>query len=156
VLIDRRARALAAAIIEEVVRTAAAEGVKLEKVPGLVDVRLMTRDGNASTLGRALGSVLGTVSCHAVLLGMGLRYRRLRSSMLAAIERSRPAAVDFLNGEVVERAERRGLSVPVNRAAVEIVHEIAAGQRRSSWQELHGLYERTRGTTPNAATQGDS
>lgn len=143
-LLDRKARALASEIIDEVVNTAQAEGVRLEKVPGLVDVRLMASSGHSSALGRALGAV----SCHTVLLGMGLRYRRLRSSMLAAIERSRPPAVDFLNGEVVDCAARHGASVPVNQAAVAAVHEIAAGQRRSSWSELHGLYQRTRGARP--------
>jgi 2-dehydropantoate 2-reductase len=143
-LFDRRARSLASEIIDEVVSTAQASGVQLEKVPGLVDVRLMARGGHPSALGRAWG----TVSCHAVLLGMGLRYRRLRSSMLAAIERARPPAVDFLNGEVVHHADRHGLSVPVNRASLELVHEIAAGRRRSSWAELYGLYQRTRGQKP--------
>lgn len=139
-LLDRRARALASEIIDEVVTTAQASGVQLEKVPGLVDVRLMASSGHTSPLGRALGSV----ACHTVLLGMGLRYRRLRSSMLAAIERARPPAVDFLNGEVVNSADRHGVSVPVNRAALESVHDIAAGRRRSSWAELHEVYRRTR------------
>jgi 2-dehydropantoate 2-reductase len=146
-LLDRKARILASEIIDEVVTTAHAEGIELEKVPGLVDVRLMARTAASSALRRSLG----TVSCHAVLLGMGVRYRRLRSSMLAAIERARPAAVGFLNGEVVQRAERRGSSVPVNRAAIDVVQEIAAGQRRSSWAELHGLYRRTRASRSPAA-----
>jgi 2-dehydropantoate 2-reductase len=147
-LVDRRARALASEIIDEVVTTARTSGVTLEKVPGLLDVRLLARSVHSSALGRALG----TVSCHTVLLGMGLRYRRLRSSMLAAIERSKPAAVDFLNGEVVACADQYGGTVPVNRAAVDLVHEIAAGRRRSSWSELHDLYRRTRGPAGAPAT----
>ena len=44
---------------------------------------------------------------------VGLRYRRMRSSMLAAIERKRTPAIDFLNGEVVIRgAEAADVSLP--------------------------------------------
>jgi len=138
-LLNHRARSLASEIINEVVQVAQAEGVRLEKVPGIVDVRRM-----ALSTAHGPARLFAKLACHALLLGMGLRYRRLRSSMLAAIERSRPAAVGFLNGEVVERAERHGLSVPINRAAVEAVLDVAAGRRKPSWVELGSFYQRTR------------
>jgi 2-dehydropantoate 2-reductase len=55
----------------------------------------------------------GLFAKHALLLAVGARYRRLRSSMLAAIERGRPPAVDFLNGEVVQRGAALGVPTPV-------------------------------------------
>jgi 2-dehydropantoate 2-reductase len=69
---------------------------------------------------------------HALLLAVGLRYRRMRSSMLAAIERGRTPAIDFLNGEVVARGARRGVPTPINRTICDAVWAIARGEQRSS------------------------
>jgi len=52
------------------------------------------------------------VAKHALLMAVGFRYRRMRSSMLGAIERGRVPAVDFLNGEVVERGKKHGIATP--------------------------------------------
>jgi 2-dehydropantoate 2-reductase len=81
---------------------------------------------------------------HTLLLAVGARYRRLRSSMLAAIERGRPPAVEFLNGEVISRAEQHGLAAPINRAARDLVWSIARGEAEASHSTLRALYERTR------------
>jgi 2-dehydropantoate 2-reductase len=67
-----------------------------------------------------------------LLIAVGLRYRRMRSSMLAAIERGRTPAIDFLNGEVVTRARTHGIDVPVNTKVVETVWAIARGAESSS------------------------
>jgi 2-dehydropantoate 2-reductase len=64
--------------------------------------------------------------------------------MLAAIERGRPPAVDFLNGEVVERGERHGIATPVSRAARDCVWQIARREQASSLVTLAELYRRTR------------
>ena len=66
---------------------------------------------------------------HALLLAVGLRYRRMRSSMLAAIERGRTPAIDFLNGEVVTRGKKHGIATPLNDKIVETVWAIAKGTR---------------------------
>jgi 2-dehydropantoate 2-reductase len=133
------ARRLALEIMTEVVHVARCEGVRLEKVAGTIDLDwLALRELNRKN------SDLGLFARHAVLFSAGIRYRKLRSSMLAAIERGRPPAVDFLNGEVVERGERHGLAANVNRAAAEFVWQIARGERRPSHQSLKALYDRTR------------
>jgi 2-dehydropantoate 2-reductase len=64
--------------------------------------------------------------------------------MLAAIERGRPPAIDFLNGEIVRRASRHGIPVPVNSAARDWVWAIARGERQASPESLRALYEATR------------
>jgi 2-dehydropantoate 2-reductase len=73
---------------------------------------------------------------HALLLAVGLRYRRMRSSMLAAIERGRTPAIDFLNGEVVSRGIRHGIATPVNARIVDTVWKIAKGELPSSRDTL--------------------
>ena len=67
---------------------ARAEGVRVEKVASTVDLEWLTLGESEQ---RAGGS-LSLVARHVMLMAIGARYRRLRSSMLAAIERgaSRP------------------------------------------------------------------
>jgi 2-dehydropantoate 2-reductase len=137
----RRYRRLALEVMTEVVAVARREGVRLEKVAGTLDLEwiALTDGERASRLGSA-----GLTAKHTLLLGVGLRYRRMRSSMLAAIERGRPPAIDFLNGEVVSRAARHGLEVPVNQRVVETVWAIARGRETSSRALLDRLFEETR------------
>jgi 2-dehydropantoate 2-reductase len=77
---------------------------------------------------------------HGVALGIGTRYRWLRSSMLRAIERGRTPAVDFLNGEVTSRAIGLGIPTPVNAAALDYVWSIARGERRAEVATLEALH----------------
>ena len=128
----RRYRRLALEAMTECVQVARAEGVNLEKVAGTLDldwIALSDADKQAA------GSVSLTTK-HALLLAVGLRYRRMRSSMLAAIERGRTPAIDFLNGEVVTRGAKHGVPTPVNARIVETVWAIAKGEQTSSRETL--------------------
>lgn len=125
----RRYRRLALEVMSEAVAVAKHEGVRLEKVSGTLDLEwvALTDADRAARVGSA-----ALTAKHALLLAVGLRYRRMRSSMLAAIERGRTPAIDFLNGEVVSRARLHGLPAPVNAKVVETVWAIAHGEARSS------------------------
>jgi 2-dehydropantoate 2-reductase len=137
---QRHVRRLALEIMTEVVQVARAEQVRLEKVSGTLDLEwIALTDAERSAAGSP-----GLVAKHTLLLAVGARYRRLRSSMLAAIERGRTPAVDFLNGEVVQRAEQHGIPVPVNRAARARVWEIAKGRARACPESLRALHDETR------------
>lgn len=136
----RHVRRLALEIMTEVVHVARAQRVRIEKVAGTLDLEWI-----ALTESELLASASpNLVAKHGLLLAVGARYRRLRSSMLAAIERGRPPAVDYLNGEVVDRAERLGIPAPINTAARELVWQIARGEVRPSHATLRALYDRTR------------
>lgn len=139
-LTHRFVRRLGLEIMTEAVDVARAEGVRLQKVAGTLDLETLALTEAEK---RASGSA-ALVGKHAVLLAVGARYRRLRSSMLAAIERGRRPAVDFLNGEIVTRAERHGVDAPVNACACRTVHQIAAGERRPGMDLLRSVYDRTR------------
>jgi 2-dehydropantoate 2-reductase len=128
----RRYRRLALDAMTECVDVARAEGVRLEKVAGTLDLEWIALTEADRT---ARGSAALTAK-HALLLAVGLRYRRMRSSMLAAIERGRTPAIDFLNGEIVARGKQRGVPTPVNARIVEYVWEIAKGRRKSSRETL--------------------
>jgi 2-dehydropantoate 2-reductase len=135
----RFVRRLGLDIMSEAVAVSRTANVRLERVAGAVDL-----DWLELTDAERAKPQLGLAAKHAVLIAAGLRYRRLRSSMLAAIERGRPPAVDFLNGEVVDRGVAAGIDVKVNRAARDWVWQIARGESRSSLDALRALYAQTR------------
>lgn len=131
----RFVRRLALEIMSEVVAVARAEGVTLEPVSGTLDLDWMAlTEGERSSKGSA-----GLVAKHSLLLAVGARYRRLRSSMLSAIERGGEPAVDYLNGEIVVRGHRHGVETPFNAACQQRVHAIARGELRSSVQTVRQL-----------------
>lgn len=133
-MMHRFVRRLALEVMTEAVHVARAEGVRLQKVSGTIDL-----DWIALTESERRGATPSLVAKHSLLLAVGARYRRLRSSMLAAIERGRTPAVDFLNGEVVDRGRARGVPAPVNAAARDLVHAIARGERRPGLDTLREL-----------------
>ncbi len=125
-MVQRTVRRLALEIMTEAVRVAKREGVRLEKVSGTIDLEWIALTPSEE---RALGSP-SLVAKHGLLLAVGTRYRRMRSSMLSAISRGRTPAVDYLNGEIVAAGERHGVPTPFNRRATELVHALARGDRR--------------------------
>jgi 2-dehydropantoate 2-reductase len=128
----RRYRRLALDIMTEAVEVARAEGIELEKVAGTLDLAWVALSP-ADKVARASASLTAK---HMLLLAVGLRYRRMRSSMLAAIERKRTPAIDYLNGEVITRAKRHHMAAPVNERIVETVWKIAKGELASSRDTL--------------------
>jgi 2-dehydropantoate 2-reductase len=136
----RHVRRLALEIMTEVVDVARALGVRLEKVSGTLDLDWIA----LTEADRASSGSTSLVAKHALLLAVGARYRRLRSSMLAAIERGRPPPIEFLNGEVVMRGAELGIATPVNAAIRDQVLAIARAEVRPSMALLRAFYERTR------------
>lgn len=136
----RHVRRLALEVMTEVVAVARALGVRLEKVAGTIDLEWIA----LTDAERASAGSPSLFTKHALLLAVGARYRRLRSSMLAAIERGRPPAVDFLNGEVVTRGASLSVPTPVNAAVREQVLAIAAGKAKPSHDLLRSLFQQTR------------
>jgi 2-dehydropantoate 2-reductase len=124
----------------ETVAVARRCGVRLEKVSGTLDLNWIALTP-ADVSGPGSPSLLAK---HALLLAVGAKYRRLRSSMLIAIERGREPAVDFLNGEVVRRARELDIPVPVNQRIEQLVGAIWRREQRPGLALLRTLYEETR------------
>jgi 2-dehydropantoate 2-reductase len=135
----RHVRRLGLELMTEVVLVAQREGVHLEKVSGTLDLSWIALTEEEKY---AAGSP-SLVAKHGLLLAVGFRFRRMKSSMLSAIERGRTPAVDFLNGEVVDRARERGLRVPVNTIVRDTVWAIAAGKKRPGMDLLREIYDAT-------------
>ena len=131
----RFVRRLALEIMSEVVAVARAERVKLEKVSGTIDLDWIALTPEER---KSRGSA-SLVAKHSMLLAVGARYRRMRSSMLAAIERGRTPAVDFLNGEVVTHGARHGIATPVNAECQRMIHALAKKEFEPGFPLLHRL-----------------
>ena len=64
-----------------------------------------------------------------IILFIGYKYRKLKSSGLQSLERGKPTEVEFLNGYIAEHALLSGVEVPVNSYIVTIIHQIEQGRR---------------------------
>ncbi len=136
---NRFVRRLALEIMTEVVEVSRAEEIRLEKVSGTIDLDwiALTEEEKA-----AAGSP-GLFAKHSLLLAVGLRFRRMRSSMLSAIERGRPPAIDYLNGEITARGKKHGIATPVNDVVQRTVWELARGERKMGVPLLRAIFEET-------------
>ena len=130
-----RVRRLALSVISEVMDVAAALGVALEPVGGTLDLQrlylpLSRRDGGFNP---------SAILKHAIIGLVGLKYRKLKSSMLQSLERGHEPEINFLNGYVVERGREKGVSTPVNAALTTMVQQIARGERQIRPRNLEEL-----------------
>ncbi|MBN1947036.1 MAG: 2-dehydropantoate 2-reductase [Bradymonadales bacterium] len=117
---EKRVRRAFLAIYSEVVNTAWAQGIKLEKVAA--NPKLLYLKPNAGRLTRYLKDKL--------VCQVGKRYGQLKSSSLQSLERGRPTEIDFLNGYVVHKAEEAGLKVPLNTTLVRLIKELESQKRQ--------------------------
>ncbi len=138
-LSHRPVRRLALEVFAEVAAVAAASGVRVQPVGGTLDIDKIAI--NEAERHLAFGSPALAYK-HSVLLAVGFKYRRLRSSMLYALERGRPPEIDFLNGEIVRRGAALGVPTPVNAALVATVREIEARRVTSAVAVLRALHDR--------------
>jgi len=126
------ARNLALAVMREAVAVSRAEGIELEPIGGTFDLNWL-----ANPTARWSGPAHW--QRHAMLILVGFKYRKLRSSMLSAIERGRPPAVDFLNGEVVTLGSVHEIPTPINGEVAQLIHTIAEGKTQSDPSHLQRL-----------------
>jgi 2-dehydropantoate 2-reductase len=145
----RFARRLGLEVMSEAVAVARRRGIRLEKVSGTLDLNWVALTP-ADVAGPGSPTLLAK---HALLLAVGAKYRRLRSSMLVAIERGREPAVDFLNGEVVRAGAALGVPTPVNQRVQDCIHAIARRQLHPGVALLRRLYDESRTAAYTAVEQ---
>jgi len=135
------ARELAFEVMGEAVNVARASSIKLERLPGTLPLQWLTTSGHE---GAGLKSAARSWAQHTAALGLGAKYRRLRSSMLRAIERGHAPAIEFLNGEIVARGRALGVKTPINERARDLVWAISRGERTPAHETLRAFYDETR------------
>jgi 2-dehydropantoate 2-reductase len=136
----RFVRRMALELMTEAVQVARKEGVRLEKVSGTIDLDWIALGAEE----RKMSGSPSLLAKHSLLLAVGFRFRRMRSSMLSAIERGRTPAVDFLNGEIARRGARHGVPTPMNARVRDAVWAIARGETTPGLPALRGLFDETR------------
>jgi len=129
---NSQVRRLALEVFAEVAEVARREGIVMEPVAGTLNIAKIAIN-DRERLARLAPTLLMK---HALLLAIGFKFRRMRSSMLYALERGRPIEIDYLNGEIVARGERLNVPIVVNRALVGMVRAIQQKQEFSSPQTL--------------------
>jgi 2-dehydropantoate 2-reductase len=126
-LLRTKARGLALALMRECAQVARAANITMEPVTKVDLGKLAAARSDRK---------FAQIAQHALLLVAGTRYRKLRSSMLAAMERGREPAIDYINGEVVRLGRKHGVATPYNQAAITVVWEIFRGELRAGPQAL--------------------
>jgi 2-dehydropantoate 2-reductase len=134
----RHVRRLVLELWAEVVQVARGSGVRMAQVGGTLDVEKLAL--TPAERHAALGSPALAFK-HSILLAVGMKFRRMRSSMLVALERGRMPEIDYLNGEVVSRGLALGVPTPVNTRLCDEVRRIAEGRSSPSMLHLRRLYE---------------
>jgi len=118
-LIIRKVRKIFIEIIRESLAVAEKMKINIEVFGGRLDFKkFIDGDGFLSDLRR-----------HMIILFIGYKYRKLKSSGLQSLERGKPTEVEFLNGYIAEHALLSGVEVPVNSYIVTIIHQIEQGRR---------------------------
>jgi 2-dehydropantoate 2-reductase len=121
-------RRLALELFAEVAQVAHLEGIKMRPVAGTLDISSIAMNAREKNSRFALSLLVK----HALLLAVGFKFRRMRSSMLYALERGRPIEIEYLNGEVAQRGKRLGFATPINDGIVKAVRDIQKKKLASS------------------------
>lgn len=130
-LSDARLRRLCLRAYAEVVDTAEAHGITLERIaanPKLLYLKPGT--GGLQALIKDL-----------IVRYVGRKYGRVKASMLQSLERGRKTEIDFLNGYAVRKAAEVGIAAPVNAALTTLIQEIEDGTRQISKENIADLLQ---------------
>jgi 2-dehydropantoate 2-reductase len=104
-------------LVAEVIMTAEACGVKVEKFEGVVD----------PTVFKAIDEG-GIERCMQILDMMAAVAGNIYPGPLQDIEKGLKTEVDYITGYCVDRAREEGVLVPINTRACEIIRQMESGQ----------------------------
>lgn len=121
-LIRRKLRNIFIGVIREAVSVGKAKGVDIEKYAEKLDFYDFA-DRNTR---------LVNFKKHLLILIIGMKYRKLRSSSLQSLQTGRKTEIDFLNGYIADNARKNGIDTPLNNYLVRLVKEIEDEKRSIS------------------------
>jgi 2-dehydropantoate 2-reductase len=130
-------RRLALLIASEVIDVAKSLGISMEPVGETLEMERIYLPIDR----RHIGFGWDIFVRHIIMLVVGIKFRRLKSSMLQSLERGRPAEIEFMNGYVAQKGEQSGVPTPINTALTSMVREIDSGQRQIDPQNLDELIQ---------------
>ena len=129
---DRRLRRVVAASMRETVRVGVARGIRFGSLQGLGDRRLRFFARLPLTLAQVLPWSMRVRMGDVPNLG----------STQQSLRRGQLTEVDYLNGAVVREADAAGRDAPVNRALVELVHEVERGRASLPTERVLAVLDR--------------
>jgi 2-dehydropantoate 2-reductase len=118
-LMIRKVRNIFIEIIREEVNLAEKMNIKIEVFGGKLDFKKFVNGGG----------LIQEMRRHLILMIIGYRYRKLKSSGLQSLERGKLTEADFLNGYIVRNGELFGAQVPVNTMILTMLHQIEQKKR---------------------------
>lgn len=116
-LIRLKIRRIFIGVIREAMEVAEKMNIKVEPYSGKINYYKFT--GNLSPW--------AFFRIHSLILIIGLKYRRLKSSSLQSVERGKPTEIDWFNGYIVRNAAKFGIEAGINKELVRIVKSIEKG-----------------------------
>jgi 2-dehydropantoate 2-reductase len=134
----RFVRRLVLEIWTEIAAVARASGVRMAPLGGTLDIEKLAL--TPSERRAPIGSP-ALAWKHSLIVAVGVKYRRMRSSMLIALERGRTPEIDFLNGEIVRRGRALGVPVEVNEKLVLAVKALVDRRETPSLALLRKIYD---------------
>jgi len=66
---------------------------------------------------------------HLIILAVGMKYRKLKSSSLQSLERGKATEINYFNGYIVRKGKDHRVEAPLNQILVNMVREIEEGKR---------------------------
>jgi 2-dehydropantoate 2-reductase len=137
--------ALSVKLVREGVEVARRCHIELDH--GFYGLRLssLRRDRNTALIALLQGMMPGLIGrspekVARVVLRLAARSQRgdlpVRGSLWQSLAKGRSTEIDYLNGEVVRRAQQLGIAAPYNTRIVEAVHLAERSRKVSSLQEL--------------------
>ncbi len=116
----KKARNIFTAIIREALSVAKAMQLTVNPYGGKLDYHALV-DGR---------STLANLKRHLMILLIGFKYRRLKSSSLQSLGRGKPTEIDYFNGFIARKGTELGVPTPVNARITQMVKEIESGSRQ--------------------------
>jgi 2-dehydropantoate 2-reductase len=113
-------------IIHEAVVVADAMNIRIEVFGGKLDFNKFLKGNN----------IFSEIRRHLMIMIIGFKYRRLKSSSLQSLEKGRLTEVDYFNGYIVLNGRQLNVPVPVNSAIVEMIHEIEQKKRKIGFENF--------------------
>lgn len=118
-LLIRKVRRIFIEIIREAVEVARNMNIKIEVFGGKLDfIKFIKGKGVISDFRR-----------HLLIMIIGYKYQKLKSSSLQSLERGKPTEIDYLNGYIIMIGDKFGVPVPVNTIIVNMIHQIELRER---------------------------
>jgi 2-dehydropantoate 2-reductase len=125
----RKFRNIAIGVIRECIALTDAMGVKVERMNRRLDYyKLLEGESFVSDIKR-----------HLVMLVIGFKYRKAKSSSLRSLERGRETEIDYINGHLSAMGRQYNIPTPINDAIIHIIKEIESGKREISAANLDDL-----------------